>query len=113
MPIDESLYDQARRYAVALLAEGRTRLRDQEPSVPGALVAEVFWHIESILPHLSRCQLDVKSRLIVNALFEQFGFFLLPFLQRLNRRKMVERTLWNQLVVSFHIALKRCLQLSC
>ena len=25
----------------------------------------------------------------------------------------VERTLWNQLVVSFHIALKRCLQLSC
>lgn len=58
MPIDESLYDQARRYAVALLAEGRTRLRDQEPSVPGALVAEVFWHIESILPHLSRCQLE-------------------------------------------------------
>lgn len=58
-------------------------------------------------------KLDVKSRLIVNALFEQFGFFLLPFLQRLNRRKMVERTLWNQLVVSFHIALKRCLQLSC
>ncbi len=57
--------------------------------------------------------LCVKSRLIVNALFEQFGFFLLPFLQRLNRRKMVERTLWNQLVVSFHIALKRCLQLSC
>lgn len=58
-------------------------------------------------------RLGVKSRLIINALFEQFGFFLLPFLQRLNRRKMVERTLWNQLVVSFHIALKRCLQLSC
>ncbi|WP_281912411.1 hypothetical protein [Massilia varians] len=58
MPIDESLYDQARRYAVALLAEGRTRLRDQEPSVPGALVAEVFWYIEAILPHLSRCQLE-------------------------------------------------------
>lgn len=58
MPIDESLYDQARRYAVALLAEGRARLRDQEPSVPGALVAEVFWHIESVLPHLSRCELE-------------------------------------------------------
>ena len=40
----------------------------------------------------------VKSRLIVNALLNNLGFFL-PFLQRLNRRKMVERTLWNQLVM--------------
>lgn len=56
--------------------------------------------------------LNVKSRLVINALLEQFRFFLLPFFQRLNGRKMVERTLRNLLVVSVHIALKRCLQLS-
>lgn len=56
--------------------------------------------------------LCVKSRLVINALLEQFRFFLLPFFQRLNGRKMVERTLRNLLVVSVHIALKRCLQLS-
>lgn len=59
-----------------------------------------------------RDMLSVKSRLVINALLEQFRFFLLPFFQRLNGRKMVERTLRNLLVVSVHIALKRCLQLS-
>ena len=87
-----------------------------------AFLSCLFGSSRALFPVSRRCpflsclfgsSLDVKSRLIVNALFEQFGFFLLPFLQRLNRRKMVERTLWNQLVVSFHIALKRHLQFSC
>lgn len=42
--------------------------------------------------------IGVKSRLVINALLEQFRFFLLPFFQRLNGRKMVERTLRNLLV---------------
>lgn len=56
--------------------------------------------------------LSVKSRLVINALLEQFRLSLLPFLQRLNGRKMIERTLRNLLVVRFHIAFKRRLQLS-
>lgn len=56
--MDEAIFDEARRYAIALLAEGRDRLRDTHPSVPGALVAEVFWRIESRLPHLSRSELE-------------------------------------------------------
>ena len=58
MTVDEAIFDEARRYAIALLAEGRDRLRDVHPSVPGPLAAEVFWYIESRLPHLSRCALE-------------------------------------------------------
>lgn len=56
--------------------------------------------------------LRVKSRLVINAFFEQFRFFLLPFLQCLNGRTMVECALRNLLVVGFDIAFKRRLQLS-
>lgn len=58
MTVDEAIIDEARRYAVALLAEGRERLRAFNPSVPGPLVAELFWQIEASLPHLSRCALE-------------------------------------------------------
>ena len=61
---------------------------------------------------MAESMLSVKSRLVINALLEQFRFFLLPFFQRLNGRKRVERTLRNLLVVSVHIALKCHLQLS-
>ncbi len=54
----------------------------------------------------------VQPRLVINTFFEQFRFFLLPFLERLNGRTMVECALRNLLVVGFYIALKRGLQLS-
>lgn len=57
---EERSSDFARRYAAALLAEGRDRLRDEVPSVPGELVAEVFWGIEAALPHLSRGQFELE-----------------------------------------------------
>ena len=56
---EERHSDYARRYAAALLAEGRERLRDELPSVPGELVAEVLWRIETALPHLSRGQFEL------------------------------------------------------
>lgn len=46
-----------------------------------------------------------------NAAFLTFGFFsAIP--SALEVKDLVERTLWNQLVGLFHIALKRCLQLA-
>ncbi len=57
---EERASDFARRYAAALLAEGRERLRDEVPSVPGELVAEVLWRIEAVLPHLSRGQFELE-----------------------------------------------------
>ena len=57
---EERSSDFARRYAAALLAEGRDRLRDEVPSVPGELVAEVLWGIEAALPHVSRCQFELE-----------------------------------------------------
>ena len=57
---EERASDFARRYAAALLAEGRERLRDEVPSVPGELVAEVLWRIEAALPHLSRGQFELE-----------------------------------------------------
>jgi len=57
---EERSSDFARRYAAALLAEGRDRLRDEVPSVPGELVAEVLWGIEAALPHVSRGQFELE-----------------------------------------------------
>ncbi len=57
---EERSSDFARRYAAALLAEGRDRLRDEVPSVPGELVAEVLWGIETALPHVSRRQFELE-----------------------------------------------------
>lgn len=57
---EERFSDFGRRYAAALLAEGRVRLRDRVPSVPGALVAQTLWWIEGALPHFSRGRLEVE-----------------------------------------------------
>lgn len=57
---EERSSDCARRYATALMAEGRKRLRDKVPSIPGELVAEVLWQIETALPHMTRVQLELE-----------------------------------------------------
>ena len=43
-----------------------------------------------------RAALAVKSRLFINPLLEQLGFSGVPVFQCLNRRYVVERTLWHQ-----------------
>jgi len=43
--------------------------------------------------------LGVKPREIINPLFEAFGTFLLPVLERLSRREVSERLLWDLVIV--------------
>lgn len=57
--------------------------------------------------------LGVKTREIVDTFFETFRRFLLPFFQRLHRRKMPKGFLWNLLVINSHVTLQRFLQIVC
>ena len=47
--------------------------------------------------------LDVKTRLVIYAFREQFRALFLPFLERLNRRFVLERTLRNVVVVDLDV----------
>lgn len=55
--------------------------------------------------------LGVKTRLVIHAFPEQFGTFLMPFLDCLNRRFVAERSLRNAVVVNLDVIAQRRLQL--
>lgn len=52
----------------------------------------------------------VKTRLVIHALPEQFRLFVLPFLERLNRRFVLERTLRNAVLVDLDLIAQRRFQ---
>jgi hypothetical protein len=55
--------------------------------------------------------LFVKTRLVIYAFPEQFGTFLIPLLECLNRRFVAERSLRNAMVVNLDVIAQRRLQL--
>jgi hypothetical protein len=58
-----------------------------------------------------RISLAVKIRQVIHAFREQFRAFFLPFLERLNRGLVLERSLWNAVVVDLDVITQRRFQL--
>ena len=54
--------------------------------------------------------LTVKTRLVIDALSEQFRPFGLPILERLNWRLMLERPLWDAVIVDLDVIAQRRFQ---
>ena len=57
-------------------------------------------------------QLGVKTRLVINAFFEQFRLFSVPVFQGLNGRDVLECALRDQMVVGLGVFVERGLQFS-